>query len=476
MPKTILVDGVKHVFPDEATDDDINVALGGNTKAPDPSPEDVAASAAGSGGWRPRTPKAAPNPIDQDAAKTSSKIFGQGDAAYNAGSNVADHVVGAAKGAWSAVRHPWDTFVQPTVDAAKETGKQWRAGNINGNEYDQQGNYTPNAVGSAADAIPIVGPWARNVETEAHQKGIVPALAGLATDALTSEAIGKGAGKLPGAVRAVGETAQERAPGVIDRTIGALKKDTKRGNSPGRGYLEADLGTSSSMDDIAHKANEAKSNVGQSIEDTYSTSTARIPRSKVSDAVTSPAKRAIDVVTGEGGSGPSAADPYNDYMGTFGANRPSVGAPDYSPMDVWKTKRNVAENTSWTDPTQIGMKKVRQQGAGALSGVLRDAVPESGPLLDQYGDLASLSERASDRAANPAGESMSKLMRSHKWNTVPVVGPLAHSVIDSVPLRTGVATGLWKTGKAAAGAGRVLDQFGYPIEVAPYALPKKGSR
>ena len=66
-------------------------------------------------------------------------------------------------------------FAEPTAKAVQQVGRQAKAGNyglgLKDTTYDDQGNYHPTALSSAMDAVPIAGPWARSVETEAHQKG-----------------------------------------------------------------------------------------------------------------------------------------------------------------------------------------------------------------------------------------------------------------------------------------------------------------
>lgn len=105
-------------------------------------------------------------------------------------------------------------FAEPTAKAIKQVGAQAKAGNyglgLKDTTYDDQGNYQPTALSSAMDAVPIAGPWARGVETEAHQKGALPALAGLGTDILApigaGKLIGKGAAAAGYGVRAASST------------------------------------------------------------------------------------------------------------------------------------------------------------------------------------------------------------------------------------------------------------------------------
>lgn len=146
-------------------------------------------------------------------------------------------------------------FAEPTVQAGREAIKQAKAGNtgLNGSsEYDAQGNYTPNALGSAMDAVPIAGPWARSVETEAHQKGALPALAGLATDVLASAGAGK-----------IANTLRSAAPGVAEGALNIPKVSRAFGKTPGRAILDETKGVrpSTVQASAGAKLNELNSNI-----------------------------------------------------------------------------------------------------------------------------------------------------------------------------------------------------------------------
>ncbi len=88
--------------------------------------------------------------------------------------------------------------LKPTMDALREAHRQWKAKNyglgLHDSPYDEHGNYTPNALSSLLDAIPMVGPWARDIATETLQKGVLPGLAGGATDLAAMEYVPKALG------------------------------------------------------------------------------------------------------------------------------------------------------------------------------------------------------------------------------------------------------------------------------------------
>lgn len=93
-------------------------------------------------------------------------------------------------------------LLNPAVDALKESSQLREAGGPQssltaGSTYNEQGQNVPTAGSRLVDAIPIYGPWARNAENEAHQKGNIVAGAGVLGDvaaAKTSDAVGKKTG------------------------------------------------------------------------------------------------------------------------------------------------------------------------------------------------------------------------------------------------------------------------------------------
>jgi len=124
------------------------------------------------------------------------------------------------------------------------------------------------------------------------------------------------------------------------------------------------------------------------------------------------------------------------------------------PCDLFAAKKNVAQNTSWSDPTALGLKSVRQENTGALSGVLQDYVPEVAPLNKQYMGALNFSNKAADRAAGGGGIVQKGLNAAETMGAVTgaVTGhPLAALpyVIDTVPVKTAAAYGAYKAGQAA---------------------------
>jgi hypothetical protein len=291
-------------------------------------------------------------------------------------------------------------------------------------------------------------------------------------------------GKLAGdigtpALRNIGEGAQSGAEGIINRTVGATKPDFARGANPGEGYFQGRLGPSMSMGSIADKAEAARDAAGARIGSAIDSGTGagiRIDPLKAARAVGGPINRAFDVMNGPGGT---STGPLEDLSATFrpafqkaakGAPPPGAFGPSaagFTPRDLFDLKRNVAQNTSWGDPTQIGLKSVRQGITRGVSGLLSDEIPELRPLNSAYQNLSKLADRASYRAdtgiapltrmgRRMAEGALGEGLAIESGHPLLAAAPL---VLDSVPVRTTFASGLHA-------GGRLLPAGEIPLRVA----------
>ncbi len=190
-----------------------------------------------------------PNSGVTHSAWSGQKIGSPLDAIADAGSHLANMVAGpvraltappqnaaevGAEGAMAA--NPFTPpriglaayrmFAEPTVDnvsAAIDLRKKGgpQSSLLAPSRYDSAGNNVPTAGSKLVDAIPIYGPWARNAENEAQQKGILPAAAGLATDTLAP----KLAGKIGGAIlQSTGKTAELASATPTSAALWATRK------------------------------------------------------------------------------------------------------------------------------------------------------------------------------------------------------------------------------------------------------------
>lgn len=295
-----------------------------------------------------------------------------------------------------------------------------------------------------------------------------------------SEAVSAGAGK---AAKAVGQTAQDAGTGLINKTVGTLKNDFKRGANPARGYLESGNGPSLSMHSLAEKGEAALEDVGSQLGDAYKAATAsgkKIPVDVVAQEMAKPIQKAIDLETGPGGTGNLAA--IKSYVDQFAPSfEKAAQNGGFTPSELFKMKRSIAENTNWSDPAQFSLKSVRQQQTGALSGILSDAVPETADLNQMYQDLTKFTNRAKERAntgSRPLTAHIYKagmtaagaLAGGMEGNAL--MGAAAGALMDSVPVKTTLGAGLFRGGKALSALGdRLAPAESLPVEgVAPNGL------
>jgi hypothetical protein len=351
------------------------------------------------------------------------------------------HPLDTLSGMGQMIAHPYDTgkqMIQSAIDNPAQT-----AGNLVG------GAVLGNAAGEVAE----------------------PAAA----------LVKKGTGT---AATAVGNAAQDAGTGLINKTVGTLKADFKRGANPGRGYLETGNGPAISMRSLAEKSADAADATGQKLDAAYKAADASgklIPVEDVANAIAEPMKEAHEVATGVGAP-KGLLDDLKYHASTFKKVFDEGQAQGgFTPSQVWKMKKDLAKATSWSDPTQVGLKSVTQQQVGGLSGVLQEAIPETAPLNQNYMDLLKMSGRAEERANTGSRPLTAHIYKALMLGTGamaggmegnPLLGLAAGAAIDSVPGKTAIATGLFRGGKALSSLGeRLTPAESLPVEgVSPNGL------
>lgn len=259
--------------------------------------------------------------------------------------------------------------------------------------------------------------------------------------------------------KAIGQTSEDAGIGLMNKTVGTLKNDFKRGANPARGYFNTDNGPSISMSSIAQKAADSLDATGQALGQAYQQSTAKgvlIPVDTVAQELAKPIQKAIDLESGPGGTG--NIDPIKNYAEQFGpAFEKATANGGFTPSDLFDIKRSIAQNTNWSDPTQFSLKSVRQQQAGALAGLLSDAVPETADLNQDYQDLTKLSARAAERANTGSRPLTAHIYKAGgalagaaagAMDGHAMLGASIGTALDSVPVKTTLATALVKGGRA----------------------------
>jgi hypothetical protein len=425
MPEIHVVDaqGVTHVFPDGSTPEMIAKAM--NVKPPDANPS-------GNAVQRVVDNLTTVTPAQEAATKSIPVIGGALNQAQKFGA-------GAIQGVTQPFVHPLDTLsgIGQMIAHPIDTGKQMVQSAIE-NPAQTAGNLVGGAVlGNAAGEV--AGPAA-----ELAKKAAAPI------------------------AKTVGQAAQDAGTGLVNKTVGTLKNDFKRGANPGRGYLETGNGPALTMRGIAEKSADAAEATGQKLDAAYKAADGSgklIPVQDVANAIAEPMKEAHEVATGVGAPKGLLED-LKYHASTF-RNVIAQGQEQggFTPSQVWKIKKDLAKATSWSDPTQVGLKSVTQQQVGALSGVLQEAIPEVGPLNQSYMDLLKMSARAEERANTGSRPLTAHIYKALMMGTGamaggmegnPLLGLAAGAAMDSVPGKTAIATGLFRGGRALSGLGERL--------------------
>lgn len=397
----------------------------------------------------------------------------------------------------SALAHPIDTIMnipaglkQMATDSVANA-KQGIA------DYQKEG-LTEKTRRDFGRAVPVVGPALAQAQAQhdaGNNAGMAGTLAGTVAGLFAPEAAPKvlKAGteaivpRIAPSVRATADAAEAAGNKLLNETVGSYKKDFNRGSNPGRGYNEAIGGPSLSMRSIASKAEFAKNQTGDAIGKIIKESTENnqlIPISDVVEALNGPLKEQYDLETGPGGLGNTA--PYENYAQGFKDTiQKGIKQGGLTPEEVFDLKKSIAKRTKWANQTPEGIMDVRQGQVGALGGLLTDRFPELKQLNQNYQDLVGLADRAAWRAES-GSKPFGSLVREGAKATGAMGAGLTHEpaalaaagaiyAADTVPGRTAIATGLYRTGK---GLGALADRLQGATEnpVIEQAAPSRMTR
>lgn len=371
----------------------------------------------------------------------------------------------------SALAHPVDTILgipSGLKQMAKDSVQNVKQGIA---DYKKEG-LSETTRRDFGRAVPIVGPALATAQGQydaGNGAGAAGTIAGTVAGLAGPKAIKEVAPMVPGAIGraavATGDAAQDAGTGLMNKTVGTLKADFKRGANPARGYLETGNGPAISMRSLAEKANEAIGATGSKLDGAYKMADATgqfIPVADVANAVATPMKEAYNVATGVGAPKGLLED-LKYHASTFKKVLDQGEAQGgFTPSQVWQIKKDLAKATSWSDPTQVGLKSVTQQQVGALSGLLQKAVPETAELNQNYMDLLKMAGRAEERANTGSRPLTAHIYKAGMTAAGALAGGLegnallgaaAGAVLDSVPAKTTIATGLFRGGKALSALG-----------------------
>lgn len=339
-------------------------------------------------------------------------------------------------------------FVEPTIVNARNAKAQFQAGN---NEAGFQ---------SAMDAVPVVGPWAKQIETDTQNKGAVAGLAGLGTDVLAPTLAAKGAGF------ALKPAARTAAVADVKNMIRPNANDAAFGKSPAEGLLNQPGGViSMTKPSLLAKTKANIADTGQQIGDAVAQAP-QVPVN-VSDAVNGPFALALQRAAqgNEKGlvSGLKDAqqgithDLYYDPASGEIAGQMSPKNLNMAPSDLFSLKKSVGDGIRWTNQAfDNDLNATRGQVYGGLKERLNQAVPSIKPLNEQYANMrsgASALERRIpiEERNNPISlGDMGMAGAGGAMGGGPGAAALfaAKKLLTSQPVRSTFDQGLWKYGNA----------------------------
>ena len=174
---------------------------------------------------------------------------------------------------------------------------------------------------------------------------------------------------------------------IMNRTIGTIASDMKRGANPGAAYFEGGGTPSFTMGGLARKGAAVQSRAGQTLGDLYDAASKpggpKIASADAAGRLLDPINKLRDLQEGPGGVGASPMlDAYTERLAPALLDAKDAGG--FTPRGLFDLKRSVAGNTRWNDPTMLDLNAARQEGVGGLGDLLTDVVPEAKPQNKIY--------------------------------------------------------------------------------------------
>jgi hypothetical protein len=350
-------------------------------------------------------------------------------------------------------------FVNPTIDATKEASTQVKAGNWNGQDYDANGAYHPNAPDAMMDAIPLAGPWARSIENDAQQHGAVPALMGAGVDYAAPSA----AGELVGGIAK--PLSRRLAVSDVTNMVRPSGNDAAFGKQPAVGLLDQPGGTRAwSLPGLLDKSKANLNDAGAAV----TNQVANAPQTPldISGTVANPFNSALSDAARlnnrtlfgrlqearDGLTTNQTFDPSSDSILQVPGPKNLVAV---TPNDVLGIKRDVGGQMRWTNQAfDNEVNSTYGDVYGGLKNTLDNAVPGLEPISSNYGNLkagvSALERRIPiEERNNPISLNDAVIGGGAAAATglVPAAGAiLAKKALLSTPIRTGLQTGLWNYG------------------------------
>jgi hypothetical protein len=338
-------------------------------------------------------------------------------------------------------------LVNPTLDAGRQAIADFKSGDYN------------SAGQRAMDAIPIAGPWARSIENDAQAHGVLPALAGMATDIAAPGIASKG----------VGLVAKPLAAGAavsdVTRMIRPSAADVGFGKEPAVGLLKQPGGIFAlSKEGLLEKSRANLGKIGQQIGDEVS----RAPQnpidisrevtspfdSSLSDAAKSNQTALFDRLK-EVRKGLTTDLSYDPATESIQQRIGPKNLTAVTPSEVFSLKKRVGDNTKWTNQAfDNDVNATQGEVYGRLKDALNKAIPSLRPLNESYGNLRSgisaLERRLPIEARNNAislPDATISAGTAAATGIPQAAGALAvKKLLTSDPIRLGLDAKMWKYG------------------------------
>lgn len=386
MPRRIKVDGKTIVVPDDATDSEINQLAG-------PAPSRVAGLPAGmelpGPPGRPAVNMQTPqgvggtigthlanmisgpyhaftdtprNPEEENLVESHGGINTKPNSVLSPISPEVNPIVSGLNRVGLGMNR---MFVQPTEDALRESSQLRNAGGpqsslLAPSHYSAEGENVPTAGSKLIDAIPVLGPWARSYSDEANRSGILPATAGLLTDAVAPELAAGVLGKI-----------RDAAPSMAEGAMGIRRGDRGYGKTPGRAILDETSGVRPTT--VGSQAQAALNELNPLIDDLAANYSGRVDTTPAADRVQADIDTAI---TRNNGSGAQALQPVKDTITTNQTNGLPL-SPNQTATGALNLKRGLRDAfvKNWSpDAASILTRDAAKSASGVLDSQLDDAL------------------------------------------------------------------------------------------------------
>lgn len=260
---------------------------------------------------------------------------------------------------------------------------------------------------------------------------------------------------------------------IMNRTVGALAPDFKRGANPGAAYLEGGGTPSMTMGGLARKGAAVQKGTGNTLGILYDAASqpapwyepTAAPKISVTDAASALLKPISDLrimQEGPGGIGASPAlDAYEERLAPTLLDADKAGG--FTPRALFNLKRSVADNTRWNDPAMFDLNAARQEGVGGLGDLLTDVVPEAKPQNKIYQGALKFANRAEQRAATGQTPLSQIGRRAIESGVGAAAGMATHNpllallpfIADSIPAKSAAAYGIFQGGRGLSAIPRL---------------------